>query len=771
MTRSLLVAALMFCVVVMGACVNLDRPEPVVKCAQNGTCRDQRDAPSWGEVPGSGRDVEGNLDRFVGPGPDALPVDVPDGAAGSLPEGGSEPETARPGLDGPGGTSSDSVDVPGPADAASDPPFVDSPDDAPDSAPDLAEDVAPDLGKDVAPDAPSGVCWTGGSPLPAGTVCRPAAGPCDAAEVCDGSSADCPPDAYAAAAKVCRPAAGDCDVAESCTGTSPGCPADVFSSAGVVCRGAAGVCDLAESCSGISPDCPVDRRASAATVCRVSTDGNRCDPVETCTGSGSTCPADVFYARPAAPGGVMAVAGTLQATISWNEVAGATGYNVKRSAVSGSGYMIEGNAPTDTASPYLSTGLVGGTPYYWVVSSVNTLVSCESANSAQVSATPIGLCVPPPAPSVTATPANAQVTLTWTASSGATSYGVARSTTSGTGYTSVATVTTGLTYNDVDVVNGTTYHYVVTASNGTCSSAPSLEASATPNCVPPAVPTGVTATPDNSNGRITVAWGTVPNATGYTVSRSTNPDGPYAALSTNQTAATYTDSTGLTAGTVYYYVVSASNTGGTCSSADSSPGVSARSCIVPSVPSGVAATAGISRVTVSWTASTGGPTSYEVKRGSAAGGPFASIGTPGASPHVDSDVTNGTTYYYVVAARNAGGACSSANSGAVSATPRSCTVISGCGNPCAVQSFGTTAGRCFVTCGTISGWACWNSAGRTFTINGRQMSGCGATPVAAPKIGNYNVIDVSAGTNAAAGLNWWDMKNNTCSIPAGGLDF
>jgi hypothetical protein len=241
-------------------------------------------------------------------------------------------------------------------------------------------------------------------------------------------------------------------------------------------------------------------------------------------------------------------------------------------------------------------------------------------------------------------------------------------------------------------------------------------------------------------------------------------------VSTNQTAATYADSTGLTAGTVYYYAASASNAGGTCASGNSTPAVSARSCTLPSVPSGVSATAGISRVTVRWTASTGSPTSYEVKRGNAAGGPFTSIGTPAASPFVDSNVTNGTTFYYVVAARNAGGVCSSASSGAVSAAPRTCTVVSGMAANGHTALFGTLAGMCFVTCDTISGWGCVNTTGRSVTINGAPLT-CGALPIPAAKTPGFNVIDVTAGTSTIASIYWWGTWSITCTIPSGGLDF
>ncbi len=62
--------------------------------------------------------------------------------------------------------------------------------------------------------------------LPNGTVCRPAAGGCDLAETCPGSSAGCPSNALAAGGTVCRPPVGPRDPAEICDGTNPDCPPD-----------------------------------------------------------------------------------------------------------------------------------------------------------------------------------------------------------------------------------------------------------------------------------------------------------------------------------------------------------------------------------------------------------------------------------------------------------------------------------------------------------------------------------------------------------------
>ncbi len=80
---------------------------------------------------------------------------------------------------------------------------------------------------------------------------------------------------------------------------------------------------------------------------------------------------------------------------------------------------------------------------------------------------------------VSATPGNAQVTLQWTASSGATSYMLYRSTTTGveTVYKSGLTSTT---YLDTGLANSTTYYYKVLAVNSSGQSQLSAEVSAKP---------------------------------------------------------------------------------------------------------------------------------------------------------------------------------------------------------------------------------------------------------------------------------------------------
>jgi hypothetical protein len=89
---------------------------------------------------------------------------------------------------------------------------------------------------------------------------------------------------------------------------------------------------------------------------------------------------------------------------------------------------------------------------------------------------------------VAATAGNAQVSLNWSTSSGATSYHVKRATTSGGPYTQIATATSA-SYTDAAVSNGTAYYYVVTAVDSAGESASSAQVSATPAAPPPVVVT------------------------------------------------------------------------------------------------------------------------------------------------------------------------------------------------------------------------------------------------------------------------------------------
>jgi hypothetical protein len=165
--------------------------------------------------------------------------------------------------------------------------------------------------------------------------------------------------------------------------------------------------------------------------------------------------------------------------------------------------------------------------------------------------------------------------------------------------------------------------------------------------------------------------------TSYDIYRGTAAGGESATpIATNVSGTSFTD-TGLTNGTTYYYTVAAMNV----------PGVSPQSAevsatphaVVPSLPTGLVASGDIGQVTLSWSvpASDGGSSisGYDIYRGTAAGGesatPIATTDASGTS-FTDTGLTNGSTYYYTVAAVNAVGV--SQQSAEASATPSSTAV-------------------------------------------------------------------------------------------------
>jgi len=99
----------------------------------------------------------------------------------------------------------------------------------------------------------------------------------------------------------------------------------------------------------------------------------------------------------------------------------------------------------------------------------------------------------------------------------------------------------------------------------------------------------------------------------------------------------------------------------------------------PAAPTNLKATAGNAQVALTWTGSAGA-TSYTLYRGTASGGETLLKSGLTATSYTDTGLTNGTTYFYQVAAANSVG--TSANSSEVSAKPTApATVTQLLGNP------------------------------------------------------------------------------------------
>jgi autotransporter-associated beta strand protein len=268
------------------------------------------------------------------------------------------------------------------------------------------------------------------------------------------------------------------------------------------------------------------------------------------------------------------------------------------------------------------------------------------------------------------------VSLGWTASSGANYYVVQRSTlynngavlaggtlASGTeAYNTLSTITltntaTGATYMDATPTNGSTYSYTVSAVNASGTGAASAAVTAQPEPAAPTTAPVVTATPGIQSA--TLSWGAVPGAEGYVIEMATSAGGPYT-LVASVTELTYVV-TGLDNNTTYYFEVFATNTGG--STSDST----AVSTTTPlGAPTGFSAAAGNTQVTLTW-APVSGATSYSIVESTATNGTFTNIGDSIGPSYTATALTNGTTYYFAVAAIDANG--TGPDSTLASATP------------------------------------------------------------------------------------------------------
>jgi aryl-phospho-beta-D-glucosidase BglC (GH1 family) len=168
---------------------------------------------------------------------------------------------------------------------------------------------------------------------------------------------------------------------------------------------------------------------------------------------------------------------------------------------------------------------------------------------------------------------------------------------------------------------------------------------------PPATPTGLSASAGNQ--QVNLSWNGAAGAATYNVYRRSGSGGQSTLL--KNTAMTTLSDPGLVNGSTYYYRVTAVNAAGE-SASTSEISATPTAGALPPAPAGLTASAGDGQVVLRWSP-VSGATSYRLYRA-------LSPGAQGTTPYktgvtqvtfTDTGLSNGTTYFYRVAAVTAAG--------------------------------------------------------------------------------------------------------------------
>jgi hypothetical protein len=185
----------------------------------------------------------------------------------------------------------------------------------------------------------------------------------------------------------------------------------------------------------------------------------------------------------------------------------------------------------------------------------------------------------------------------------------------------------------------------------------------------PAAPTALTATAGNA--QVALAWSASAGASTYNIKRGTTSGGPYGVLASGIASTNYTDTT-TSNGTTYYFVVSASNTGGESANSNQVSAQPTAPATLPAAPSNLRAVAASrNQINLTWNDNASNETAYLIERSNSSGSGYVQIAAVGANvaSYSSTGLKSNKTYYYRVRASNGSGNSGYSNT-ASAKTPR-----------------------------------------------------------------------------------------------------
>jgi YD repeat-containing protein len=322
-------------------------------------------------------------------------------------------------------------------------------------------------------------------------------------------------------------------------------------------------------------------------------------------------------------------------SLSWTAATGGTGqftYKLYRSTSSGTGgTLLAANFATTS---WTDGGVAAHTTYYYTVSAVDS-DGTPTAQTSAVSGTPYAF---PVITSFTGAPASAsQINLTWSAGDtngpGLSGFKLYRN---GSIVGTLAAAATS--YSDAGLATGTSYSYMLVATDLVGDPSPTANTSAATYTLPAL--SGLTLTSPSPTS-MTIMWSGSdtggPGGLTYSVVRGSTTLGC--------TSSPCTD-TGLASATQYSYTVTATDSVGDTSSA------SASQYTIPGSPGAITVSAiGTNSATISWTGASGYVNRYEYSLNG--GASWTNVGT--ATITNVAGLSSGTTYTVLVHAVNVGG--------------------------------------------------------------------------------------------------------------------